>query len=59
MPSAMHPGQIIRGSDRVVRGGSWDFDARYCRSAMRVSLRPAYRDFYLGFRLSTSVALGP
>jgi formylglycine-generating enzyme required for sulfatase activity len=55
----MHPGQIIRGSDRVVRGGSWDFDARYCRSAMRVSLRPAYRDFYLGFRLSRSVALGP
>ena len=39
-------------SNRVLRGGSWDNNARYCRSANRYSISPGYRYFYLGFRLS-------
>ena len=47
-----------RGSDRVVRGGGWIFDARNCRSAMRFRDAPGAR-FLVGFRLSRSVALDP
>lgn len=35
---------------RVVRGGSWDMGARYCRSAYRYGIGPGYRAYYLGFR---------
>ncbi len=38
-------------ADRVLRGGSWGFDARYCRSADRDNFNPDYRDSYSGFRL--------
>jgi formylglycine-generating enzyme required for sulfatase activity len=48
-----------RGSYRVIRGGGWSLDARYCRSATRLRSRPDIRDYDLGFRLSRSVALGP
>ena len=48
-----------RGSDRVVRGGSWGVVARNCRSAVRYVNSPGRRDYNLGFRLSRSVALGP
>jgi len=40
------------GSARVVRGGCWFYDARYCRSAFRVHFfAPGDRDGILGFRL--------
>jgi len=48
-----------RGSNRVVRGGGWDYGARYCRSAVREYGRPDIRNVSVGFRLSRSVALGP
>ena len=48
-----------RGSYRVLRGGSWFNAAQDCRSAMRYSFAPGYRDGGVGFRLSRSVALGP
>ena len=48
-----------RGSFRVIRGGCWGGDARYCRSAFRSYGSPAYRDGILGFRLSRSVTLVP
>ena len=38
------------GSGRVRRGGSWNYDARYCRSASRSRLEPGNRYFNLGFR---------
>jgi len=47
------------GSYRVIRGGYWYGDARYCRSAIRFGRRPDYRFDSLGFRLSRSVSLGP
>jgi formylglycine-generating enzyme required for sulfatase activity len=48
-----------RGSGRVVRGGSWGGGARFCRSAVRSSRAPGFRDRGVGFRLSRSVSLGP
>ena len=39
------------GSIRVYRGGSWNYFARYCRSANRDGRSPGYRYFDLGFRL--------
>lgn len=36
---------------RVVRGGSWNSSARWCRSAFRGRWRPGFRIWYLGFRV--------
>lgn len=36
---------------RVLRGGSYFFNAAYCRSSYRNYIRPAFRDNYVGFRL--------
>ena len=46
-----------RGADRVIRGGSWYYDARYCRSANRFRNSPVLRLDGVGFRLARSVAL--
>ena len=43
------------GSYRVYRGGSWSLSARYVRVAFRYRYVPAYRDDYLGFRVSRSI----
>ncbi|MFO7903245.1 MAG: formylglycine-generating enzyme family protein, partial [Pirellulaceae bacterium] len=45
------------GSGRVIRGGSWNSYARYCRSAIRYSLPPGERSSYGGFRVA-SVLVG-
>ncbi|CAN2048739.1 formylglycine-generating enzyme [Candidatus Magnetomoraceae bacterium gMMP-13] len=39
------------GSNRVIRGGSWDDYPRYVRCANRYCRSPGYRYYYLGFRL--------
>ena len=44
-----------RGSNRVLRGGSWDYVAQACRSAFRNYDSPGHRDNNLGFRLSRSL----
>jgi len=41
-------------SIRVRRGGSWDFEAAHCRSALRDWYDPSYRRSDLGFRLALS-----
>ena len=46
------PAGPTTGSDRVYRGGGWDYPARYCRSAFRHGLVPGIRDRDLGFRVS-------
>lgn len=40
------------GSSRVLRGGSWDDNAQYCRSASRDDYVVVCRRYYFGFRLS-------
>ena len=52
--SATDPTGATSGSDRVLRGGSWNYYARYCRSAYRDRITPEYRDYYLGFRVLRS-----
>ena len=37
---------------RVYRGGSWNFNAWYCRVSIRYYYAPAYRNNNLGFRLA-------
>jgi formylglycine-generating enzyme required for sulfatase activity len=39
---------------RVLRGGSWDFNPRDCRSAYRSYYMPDYRTFNIGFRVVCS-----
>jgi formylglycine-generating enzyme required for sulfatase activity len=41
-------------ASRVVRGGSWIDDPRSCRSAYRNRDAPAYRDYFIGFRVCCS-----
>jgi len=43
-------GSTEKGSDRVIRGGSWISDARLARSAYRIWNAPDSRDDCLGFR---------
>ena len=45
---------ILKGSNRVLRGGSWNYDAAYCRSAFRSADAPTSRDSDFGFRLALS-----
>lgn len=41
----------VSGSNRVIRGGSWNNDARNCRSANRNNDAPDNRNDNLGLRL--------
>jgi hypothetical protein len=38
-------------SSRVLRGGSWGNEARYCRVSNRVNITPTIRRNFIGFRL--------
>jgi formylglycine-generating enzyme required for sulfatase activity len=42
------------GSNRVIRGGSWNGNARSCRSAGRLSFSPSSTNGTIGFRLARS-----
>ena len=39
------------GSSRVLRGGCWYYDARYCRSASRLWGGPTSPNYFFGFRV--------
>jgi formylglycine-generating enzyme required for sulfatase activity len=47
------------GVDRLIRGGSWDSDARIVRAAVRLVYHPDYRIDYVGFRLARSATPKP
>ncbi|MCF8366466.1 MAG: SUMF1/EgtB/PvdO family nonheme iron enzyme [Bacteroidales bacterium] len=44
-------GNRLRGSNRVLRGGSWNNNARNCRVANRNNNNPDNRNNNNGFRL--------
>jgi eukaryotic-like serine/threonine-protein kinase len=50
--SQTNPRGSSTGAYRVFRGGSWYYDAQYCRVSNRLRRRPADRFDYLGFRLA-------
>ena len=43
-------------SPRVLRGGSWNYSARYLRVADRAGVAPAYASFLYGFRCARAVS---
>ncbi len=47
-------GPLSDGQLRVLRGGSWNGDAAFCRTAYRIFDVPAVRNTYYGFRLALS-----
>jgi formylglycine-generating enzyme required for sulfatase activity len=49
--SVTDPQGPATGSYRVIRGGSWSHDSRYCRSARRYASYPADRSGSFGFRV--------
>jgi sulfatase modifying factor 1 len=46
-----NPSGPVSGSNRVLRGGGWHNDGRYCRSAYRGGNVPSLRTDGIGFRL--------
>ena len=52
--SVTDPGGPSTGSYRVGRGGSWFYDAGYCRAASRGRISPGSRSSDLGLRLALS-----
>ena len=47
-----NPRGPTKGDYRVLRGGSWGYDGRFCRVALRDYFSPDLRLFNLGFRLA-------
>ena len=47
-----NPAGPVSGSDRVYRGGSWNYNARYCRVSYRFSITPSFYFNFLGLRLA-------
>lgn len=45
------------GGSRVLRGGSWVDEGRYCRSATRLHLVQSYRGNFTGFRFARAIEL--
>ncbi|MEI6150627.1 MAG: SUMF1/EgtB/PvdO family nonheme iron enzyme, partial [bacterium] len=52
--SATDPTGPSSGLGRVLRGGSWDRNARNCRSARRINYDPADANVSVGFRVVVS-----
>ena len=44
---------------RLIRGGSWNFNPDYCRSAVRCDVVPAHQFYSIGFRVVYSPSRGP
>jgi formylglycine-generating enzyme required for sulfatase activity len=53
--SVTDPGGPSTGSNRVLRGGGWYYNAQTCRSAYRYYNSPGYRNLHIGLRLSRTL----
>ena len=49
--ATINPKGSTKGGSYVLRGGSWNFGARFCRSACRGGTIPIDRSFEIGFRV--------
>jgi formylglycine-generating enzyme len=49
----INPEGPLSGDFRVLRGGSWLYFARFCRSAYRLHFSPVLRSFTFGFRFAS------
>ena len=49
-----NPTGPVSGSYRVMRGGSWNYDAVYCRLSYRCNCTPGFTYLYIGLRLVLS-----
>ncbi|MDX1939756.1 MAG: SUMF1/EgtB/PvdO family nonheme iron enzyme [Saprospiraceae bacterium] len=49
-----NPTGAAKGTNRVLRGGSWGSSAQYCRATNRFNFTPEFRDYFIGFRLASS-----
>jgi formylglycine-generating enzyme required for sulfatase activity len=48
-------GESASAGVRVLRGGSWDFNPRYLRSALRLRYDPSFSNlFFFGFRVAAA-----
>ncbi len=54
--SGDNPTGPLSGSNRVIRGGSWDNSPGYVRSTYRHRNTPDDRNYYMGFRLARSLS---
>ena len=52
--SQINPTGPTSGSNRVFRGGCWNYSAHSCRVAYRFNHTPGHRSNHLGFRLACS-----
>jgi len=52
------PSGATGGRSRAVRGGSWNYDGRGCRSAFRNEHAPALRNSGLGYRVALTIPTG-
>ena len=57
--SQTNPTGPTSGFDRVVRGGSWYFNAQYCRVSIRSNINPDYRSCSYGIDRGFRLALRP
>jgi formylglycine-generating enzyme required for sulfatase activity len=55
--SAWVEGDREKDADRLLRGGSGPFDPRLCRSAYRNLNSPVIRNYFIGFRLVSSMSV--
>jgi formylglycine-generating enzyme required for sulfatase activity len=54
LQGGVDPKGLDSGSFRVLRGGSWNFNASYCRVAGRYGYSPTYSSDNIGFRVVCS-----
>ena len=52
--SKTNPRGPSSGPRRVLRGGSWNYFALFCRVSLRLNLTPSFRNYNIGFRLALS-----
>lgn len=50
--SVAHSDGLLSSGSRVLRGGSWSEDPKYCRSANRSRIVPTYSYYFYGFRVA-------